>query len=119
MSAILPPSERVWWNQPIDKLEFIWIAIAFVWSLTMFGMMIWWHIYGNQNLANETYKTTKEMFAAKAQAVVDQYTVRTETPARFATVATTKSPSSLIREATALRIRFRVFSGFSRRSGLS
>ena len=79
MSAILPPSERVWWNQPIDKLEFIWIAIAFVWSLTMFGMMIWWHIYGNQNLANETYKTTKEMFAAKAQAVVDQYTVRTET----------------------------------------
>ena len=40
MSAILPPSERVWWNQPIDKLEFIWIAIAFVWSLTMFGMMI-------------------------------------------------------------------------------
>ena len=96
MSAILPPSERVWWNQPIDKLEFIWIAIAFVWSLTMFGMMIWWHIYGNQNLANETYKTTKEMFAAKAQAVVDQYTVRTETDKQVPVVKPPPGPDNYL-----------------------
>ncbi|MBA3902112.1 MAG: cytochrome c oxidase subunit II [Rhodocyclaceae bacterium] len=79
MSAISPPAERVWWKAPLDKLELTWIAIAFVWSLVMFGMMVYWHIYGNQNLANETYKTTKEMFAAKTQAMVDKYTVRTET----------------------------------------
>jgi cytochrome c oxidase subunit 2 len=81
MSAISPPAERIWWKQPIDKLEFTWIAIAFVWSLVMFVMMVYWHVAGNQNLSNETYKTTKEMFAAKAQAVVDKYTVRAGTAA--------------------------------------
>lgn len=79
MSAISPPAERIWWKAPLDKLELTWIAIAFVWSLVMFGMMVYWHIAGGQNLSNETYKTTKEMYAAKAQAVVDKYTVRTET----------------------------------------
>lgn len=79
MSAINPPAERIWWKAPLDKLELTWIAIAFVWSLVMFFMMIYWHMFGNQNLANETYKTTKEMFSAKTQAMVDKYTVRTET----------------------------------------
>jgi cytochrome c oxidase subunit 2 len=81
MSAISPPAERIWWKAPIDKLEFTWIAIAFVWSLVMFVMMVYWHIAGGQNLSNETYKTTKEMYAAKAQAVVDKHTVRTGTDA--------------------------------------
>jgi len=78
MSAILPPAERVWWNQPIDKLEFTWIAISLVWALTMFVMMIWWHLKGDQNLANETYRTTPDVYMSKAQAVVDKYTVRTD-----------------------------------------
>src|SRR3990167_7107718 len=78
MSAISPPSERIWWKTPLDKMELVWVGLALAWSLIMFFMMIYWHIYGNQNLSNETYKTTREMFAAKAQAMVDQYTVRTE-----------------------------------------
>ncbi len=32
MSAILPPSRRIWWKQPLDKVELTWIAIAFVWA---------------------------------------------------------------------------------------
>ena len=40
MSAILPPSERLWWKQPIDKTEWFWIGIAFVWAMIMFFMMI-------------------------------------------------------------------------------
>lgn len=78
MSAISPPAERIWWKTPLDKMELVWVGLALTWSLIMFFMMIYWHIYGNQNLSNETYKTTREMFAAKAQAMVDQYTVRTE-----------------------------------------
>lgn len=78
MSAISPPAERIWWKTPLDKMELVWVGLALTWSLIMFFMMIYWHIYGNQNLSNETYKTTKEMFAAKTQAMVDQYTVRTE-----------------------------------------
>jgi cytochrome c oxidase subunit 2 len=79
MSAILPPSERLWWKHPLDRVEGTWIAIALVWCLTMFAMMVGWHLYGKQNLSTETYRTTPEKFSAKAQAVVDKYTVRTKT----------------------------------------
>jgi cytochrome c oxidase subunit 2 len=79
MSAILPPSTRVWWKQPLDRVEGTWIAIAFLWCLTMFFMMPYWHVFGKQNLSNEAYRTTPEAFSAKTQAMVDKYTVRTET----------------------------------------
>lgn len=79
MSAILPPSERLWWKQPLDRVEGTWIALAFVWCMVMFVMMVGWHIYGKQNLSNETYKTTRELYMAKTQAMVDRYTVRKET----------------------------------------
>ena len=26
MSAILPPARRIWWKQPLDKIELTWIA---------------------------------------------------------------------------------------------
>jgi len=78
MSAILPPSERLWWKQPIAGQEWAWIGIAFVWAMVMFIMMIYWHINGKQNLSNEVYKTTTEMFQAKTDAFVKENTVRTE-----------------------------------------
>ena len=87
MSAILPPAERLWWKHPLDRVESTWIAIAFVWCMIMFFMMIYWHMYGKQNLSTETYKTTSEQFAAKAQAVVDKYTVRVETDFQTPVVA--------------------------------
>ena len=79
MSAIQPPAETVWWKQPLDKVEGTWIAIALVWSLIMFFMMPFWHIYGKQNLSSEAYRTTPQAYMAKTQAMVDQYTVRTVT----------------------------------------
>ena len=69
MSAILPPSERLWWKQPIHSVELVWIVIAFVWCLVMFFMMPYWHIYGKQNLSAETYRTTPDAFAKKAQSI--------------------------------------------------
>ncbi|OJY88495.1 MAG: cytochrome C oxidase subunit II [Lysobacterales bacterium 63-13] len=87
MSAILPPTERLWWKHPLDRVEGTWIAIAFVWCMIMFFMMIYWHIYGKQNLSTETYKTTTELFASKTQAMVDKYTVRTETDLETPVVA--------------------------------
>jgi cytochrome c oxidase subunit 2 len=76
--AISPPSERIWRNEPIPKIELVWIVIAFLWGLVMFGMMIYWHAEGEQNLSNEAYRTTPEMFAEKTNAMVDKYTVREE-----------------------------------------
>jgi len=79
MSAILPPSERIWWKTPVGKEEIIWITLSLIWCLTMFAMMPIWHFYGKQNLSNEAYRTTASQFEAKAKAMADKYTVRTET----------------------------------------
>ena len=76
--ALTPPSKRIWWKEPIAKVELYWILIAFVWGLVMFFMMIDWHGAGEQNLSNEAYKITPARFSSKAQEMIDQYTVRQE-----------------------------------------
>ncbi len=87
MSAILPPASRVWWKEPIDRVEIIWVVIALLWCLIMFFMMPYWHIFGEQNLANEAYRTTPELYSKKTQDMVDKYTVRTETDQKIPVVA--------------------------------
>ncbi len=87
MSAILPPAKRLWWKHPLDRVEGTWIVISLIWCLIMFAMMVGWHIYGKQNLSTETYKTTPELFSTKTQAMVDKYTVRTETDQKIPVVA--------------------------------
>lgn len=76
--AITPPEERIWWNEPIARTELIWIIIGFVWGLTMFFMMIYWHGAGEQNLSNEAYRITPEAFSAKTNEMVKQYKVGEE-----------------------------------------
>lgn len=78
-TSYTPPSERLWWNEPIERTEIIWIVIAFAWCLFMFYYMIAWHWTGKQNLANEAYKISPEAYGKKVQAMVEQYTVRKET----------------------------------------
>jgi len=79
MSSLLPPAERIWWKEPIEGVELFWVAIALVWAIVMFIMMPYWHVYGKQNLSNEAYRTSTELYGKKVQAMVDQYTVRKET----------------------------------------
>ena len=76
--AISPPSERIWWKQPVPRTELVWIIIAFLWGLVMFFMMIYWHAAGEQNLSNEAYRTTPEVFAKKTQEMAETYKVREE-----------------------------------------
>ena len=85
--SIMPPAQKVWWNEPIHKIEITWIIIALIWCLILFLWMPYWHVYGNQNLSNESYKITAEAFEAKTQAMVDKYTVRTETDSEIPVVA--------------------------------
>jgi cytochrome c oxidase subunit 2 len=79
MSAIQPPASRLWWKEPIERIEITWVLIAFAWSMVLFFMMPYWHVFGKQNLANEAYKNTPEKYTAKTQEMVDKYTVREET----------------------------------------
>ena len=87
MSAILPPQRRIWWKEPVDKVEIIWIVIAFIWCMIMFFMMPYWHVYGSQNLSPETYRVKPELFQRAAQEMVDRHTVRTETDEKIPVVA--------------------------------
>jgi cytochrome c oxidase subunit 2 len=79
MSAIQPPPQRIWWKTPIDRVEGIWIILAFIWCMIMFFMMPYWHVFGKQNLANEAYRSTPEMFMKKAEEGVAKFKVREET----------------------------------------
>jgi cytochrome c oxidase subunit 2 len=76
--ALTPPKDRLWWKEPLHKSEIIWITVAFLWGVVMFSAMIYWHIEGEQNLSNEAYRIDPEVFAARAEEMTDQYTVREE-----------------------------------------
>lgn len=76
--AVTPPSERIWWKEPVAKAELVWILIAFAWGLVMFFMMIYWHGSGKQNLSNEAYRTDPAVFAQKAQAMAEKHKVGEE-----------------------------------------
>ncbi len=86
MTSLSPPKERIWWNEPVDRSELIWITIVFFWGLVMTFMMPFWHVTGDQNLSTETYQTTPERFMEKTQAWVDEYTVRNEGPRNYPVV---------------------------------
>ena len=76
--AVLPPANRLWWKEPVEKVELTWIAIAFLWGLVMFGTMVVWHFKGEQNLSNEAYRITPEAYEAKAEAMIQKFKVREE-----------------------------------------
>ncbi|MBF0341588.1 MAG: cytochrome C oxidase subunit II [Magnetococcales bacterium] len=84
--SILPPSQKIWWKEPIHGIEIMWIIIALIWCLVLFAWMPYWHVYGKQNLSNESYKTPPEKFEAKANAMAKAHTVRTESKSNIPVV---------------------------------
>ena len=73
--AVTPPSNRLWWKEPIHGTELGWIIIAFLWGLFMFFFMIAWHFIGEQNLSSETYRIRPENYVEKVEAFADEYQV--------------------------------------------
>lgn len=86
MTSYLPPKDKNWWRLPIEKAELIWISIVVVWGIILTLMMPIWHVYGKQNLSSEAYRVSAKDYMVKTQAMVDQYTVRTETNRQFPVV---------------------------------
>jgi cytochrome c oxidase subunit 2 len=76
--AVTPPEQRIWWNEPIERVELVWIVIAFLWGLFMFGFMIAWHFIGQQNLSKEAYRTTPSAYEAKVDDFAKKFQVREE-----------------------------------------
>ncbi len=73
--AISPPENRLWWKEPLHKVEIVWLSIAFLWGLVMFFTMIYWHSVGEQNLSNEAYRISPEAFGKKTEAMAKKYKV--------------------------------------------
>ena len=73
--ALLPPKNRLWWNEPLHRMETIWITIAFLWGLLMFFVMIWWHVTGDQNLSNESYRIQPDVYAERTEAFIEAHQV--------------------------------------------
>lgn len=90
--AIFPPTEKIWWNEPVEKSEVLWVTIALLWALFMFFMMPYWHIVGKQNLSNEAYRIRPEAFSAKTEEMVSKYTVRTQAMTNGSTMPVVSPP---------------------------
>ncbi|KAB2850920.1 MAG: cytochrome C oxidase subunit II [Hyphomicrobiaceae bacterium] len=76
--AITPPEQRIWWNEPVEKAELMWIGIAFLWGVIMFFMMVYWHINGKQNLSAAAYRIDPLVFEKRAETFAKQFKVREE-----------------------------------------
>src|SRR3974390_2568438 len=76
--AATPPDQRIWWNQPIERVELIWIIVAFLWGVFMFGFMIAWHFIGQQNLNKEAYRVAPSNYEARVDDFTKKYRVRDE-----------------------------------------
>ena len=69
--------EKLWWK-PLGRMEKTWLTVAFVWCVFLTVMMPLWYFYGKQNVPTETYRVTREQFAAKVNEFVTQYQVGDE-----------------------------------------
>src|SRR3974377_2026400 len=76
--AVTPPPQRIWWNEPIEKVELIWSGNTFLWVLVMFSFIIAWHFIGQQNLNKEAYRIDPSNYESKVEAFAKKYTVREE-----------------------------------------
>ncbi len=76
--SLTPPAERIWWNEPVEKTEVLWVTIALIWCLIMFFMMPYWHYVGEQNISDVAYKVNPEAYVEKVEAFADENTVGEE-----------------------------------------
>lgn len=76
--ALTSPENRLWWKERLHGVEITWITIAFLWGILMFGIMVYWHINGEQNLSNEAYRVNPEAYAEKVEAAAEKFTVRVD-----------------------------------------
>lgn len=75
-SSIVSP-QGVWWN-PAGKQEKLWVTVAFIWCLIMFGMMPFWHLKGGQNPSGIRSKVDPQAFASRVERFVQEYKVGEE-----------------------------------------
>ncbi len=62
MTSPLKPPEGNWWDVPVDRRETIYLGIAGLWSLVLFGWMSLYTRIGDQNPIGDTYRVGREEY---------------------------------------------------------
>lgn len=74
MTNPLDPPEGNWWDQAVNRREALWLGIAGVWSLGIFGWMSGFTRFGDQNPVGETF----EVEPAQFEEMVENYRVEAD-----------------------------------------
>ena len=72
MTSPVDPPEGYWWNQPINRREGLWLGIAGVFSVAIFGWMSAFTRIGDQNPIGETYRVSPAEFREKMNAYLEE-----------------------------------------------
>lgn len=57
-----------WWTETINRRETIWLGISGAWAISLFGWMMGWTEFGDQNQTGETYQVSTNQYQTKVQA---------------------------------------------------
>ncbi|MFB6187059.1 MAG: cytochrome C oxidase subunit II, partial [Halobacteriaceae archaeon] len=68
MKSPLDSPEGNWWDRKINRRETLWLGLSAGWAVTLFGWMLGWSQFGNQNQVGETYKVSTDEYMDKVQA---------------------------------------------------
>ena len=56
-----------WWNEKVNRREAIWLGISGTWAAILFGWMLGWSQFGDQNQIGPSEEISTERFREKVQ----------------------------------------------------
>ena len=65
MSSPLDDPDGNWWDRKINRRETIWLGLSAGWAVSLFGWMLGWTEFGDQNNIGENYEVSPERFQEK------------------------------------------------------
>jgi len=68
MKSPLDSPDGNWWNERVNRRETIWLGLSGVWAVTLFGWMVGWMQFGEQNQVGETLKLSTADYREKVSA---------------------------------------------------
>lgn len=71
MDSPIESPDGDWWNEKVNRRESVWLGLSGAWALTLFGWMIGWGEFGEQNQTGTTYQVSTEKLQQKVQAYKD------------------------------------------------
>lgn len=74
MSSPLKPPEGNWWDEKVNRRESLWLGLSGAWAISLFGWMLGWTEFGDQNQVGPTYQLTADEFQERVNAFKESAT---------------------------------------------